>query len=64
MEGEVKFFHENKGWGFIVGIDGNDYFAHAKEVVNNEVLSKGVTVSFDPVPGDKGSKAKNICLLV
>lgn len=28
MRGTVKFFNETKGWGFITGEDGADYFVH------------------------------------
>jgi len=32
MEGTVKWFNSSKGYGFIEGSDGTDYFAHFQEI--------------------------------
>ena len=36
MKGTVKWFNVNKGFGFIAGEDGNDYFAHYREIEAEE----------------------------
>lgn len=58
-EGIVKFFIEDKGYGFITH-DNVDYFVHISNVYNRELLSKGEYVLFDPVSVDRGPKAMNV----
>ena len=60
MKGTVKFFNTMKGFGFITGEDGKDYFVH------NDGLSEGTTirdednVEFEIVEGDRGPKADKV----
>ena len=63
MEGTVKFFNRMKGYGFISGDDGKDYFAHFSAVKPGVFLRDNDKVSFDPAEGDRGLKAENIELL-
>lgn len=63
MEGKVKFFNRTKGFGFIAGDDGNDYFVHYSAVKEGTFLRDNDTVSFDPAEGDRGLKAENVELL-
>lgn len=60
MFGKVtKFFH-NKGYGFILGEDGNTYFVHTSKLYG-EYLDKGYYVFFKPYQTDKsGYNAKNV----
>ena len=52
MFGKVtKFFH-NKGYGFILGEDGNTYFVHTSKLYG-EYLDKGYYVFFKPYQTDK-----------
>ena len=54
--GEVTFFNEEKGFGFIRPEDGSkDVFVH-QEIVDFK-LSKGCKVSFVVVQGERGLKA-------
>ncbi|MBR9683828.1 cold-shock protein [Candidatus Woesearchaeota archaeon] len=62
MEGTVKFFNRIKGFGFINGDDGKDYFVHVSEVGEGKYLNEGDRVTFDGVEDEKGLKAKNIQL--
>ena len=65
MTGTVKWFNENKGFGFITGEDGNDVFAHFSQI-NSEgykSLEEGQKVSFDKTRGQKGPQAENITVL-
>ena len=63
MEGKVKFFNEMKGFGFISGDDGKDYFVHQSALPQGTSLREDDAVSFDPVEGDRGMQAQNITLL-
>ncbi|MBI4279003.1 MAG: cold-shock protein [Armatimonadetes bacterium] len=60
--GKVKWFNPDKGYGFITGDDGKDYFVHHSEiqVQGFRSLSEGQTVEFDPERGDKGPKAVRV----
>ena len=57
MEGTVKFFNEDKGFGFIQSEDGKDVFFHHSTVADQQFdnLSEGQKVEFTIDPGgDKG----------
>ncbi|MGF6907392.1 cold-shock protein [Fusobacterium sp. PH5-44] len=62
MKGKVKWFDQDKGFGFIVGEDGKEVFAHYSEIQTNgfKNLNENDEVSFDLVSGEKGPQAKNI----
>ena len=62
MEGTVKWFNADKGYGFIAGKDQTDYFAHFGEiqVEGYKTLKEGQTVRFETEDGQKGPAAKNI----
>mgnify|MGYP001260232773 CR=1 FL=1 len=62
MEGTVKWFNSAKGYGFIQGSDGTDYFAHFQEIQSDgyRTLKEGQAVTFEAEEGDKGPVAKNI----
>ena len=62
LKGTVKWFNDDKGFGFISGEDGNDYFAHFSQI-NKEgfkTLQEGAEVTFEITQGDKGPQASNI----
>ena len=63
MEGTVKFFNRKKGFGFIQGNDGNDYFVHYTAIPEGVFLRDNDLVSFDTGEGDRGLKAENVQLL-
>ena len=62
MEGTVKWFNARKGYGFINGSDGTDYFAHFQEIQIEgfKTLQEGEAVTFEVGEGEKGPVAKNI----
>ena len=63
MEGTVKFFNKKKGFGFINGDDGSDYFVHFTALPRGAFLRENDRVSFDGAQGDRGLKAENVKLL-
>jgi cold shock protein len=64
-EGTVKWFNEQKGFGFIEQSNGDDVFVHFSAIQGGgfKTLREGDRVSFEIVPGDKGSKAANVTVL-
>jgi len=60
MNGKVKFFNASKGFGFITGEDGKDYFVHLSGISPGTTLQDNEPVTFDVVEGDRGKKAENV----
>jgi len=60
MEGKVKFFNNLKGFGFIAGEDGNEYFVHQTGLSDGTHLRDEDQVTFDVEKGDRGPKAINV----
>lgn len=63
ITGKVKWFKEQKGYGFIKRDDGQgDVFVHHSGIsgVGFKNLAEGDNVEFDVVTGDKGDKAVNV----
>ncbi|RLI85862.1 MAG: cold-shock protein [Candidatus Altiarchaeales archaeon] len=59
-EGTVKFFNENKNFGFIAGDDGEEYFVHRSGLKQGVAITEGDRVSFTVVRGDRGPKAEGV----
>lgn len=62
IEGMVKWFDPRKGFGFIVGPQGQDIFTHFSVIQGDgfKVLKDGSTVVYDAVRSDKGWKATKV----
>jgi CspA family cold shock protein len=58
----VKWFNENKGYGFIEQEDGEDVFVHYSAILEEgfKTLAEGQTVQFEVVRGDKGLQAAKV----
>jgi CspA family cold shock protein len=55
MKGTVKRFYFRKGFGFIEGDQGTEYFFHYSDFTGDkEVLRPGLEVDFEAQQGDKG----------
>jgi CspA family cold shock protein len=64
-QGTVKWFNDNKGFGFISCEDGSDAFVHHTSIQGDgyKSLTEGDSVSFDTENGPKGPKAINVVKL-
>ena len=65
MKGTVKWFNNQKGYGFISDEDGNDVFVHYSgiNIEGFKSLEEGQSVQFDVVEGAKGPQAANVVRL-
>jgi len=62
MQGTVKFFNNEKGYGFISREGGEDVFVHYSNIDGDgyKSLEEGQAVEFDVAPGRKGEEAQNV----
>jgi CspA family cold shock protein len=60
--GTVKWFSNEKGYGFIAQSDGDDVFVHFSAITGEgyKTLQEGQEVEFEIVEGPKGKQAANV----
>lgn len=65
MQGKVKWFNAEKGYGFIETEEGGDVFVHfsAIQMEGYKSLDEGQEVEFDIVQGARGPQAANVTKL-
>lgn len=65
MNGTVKWFNAEKGFGFITTDEGNDIFVHFSQIQKEgyKTLDEGEKVTFDVVNGTRGPQAENVVSL-
>ncbi|MCB0975668.1 MAG: cold-shock protein [Actinobacteria bacterium] len=65
MQGTVKFFNSEKGYGFISRDGADDVFVHYSNIVGDgyRSLDQGQAVEFDVAPGRKGDEAHNVRII-
>ncbi|WRH68449.1 MAG: cold-shock protein [Planktothrix sp. GU0601_MAG3] len=66
MKGQVKWFNEEKGFGFITPADGSkDVFVHFSAIRSSgfKTLAEGQNVEFEIEQGQKGPSAVNLTCL-
>ncbi len=63
--GQVKWFNEKKGFGFITNQEGDDIFVHYKDIsgVGFKTLNEKDEVSYTLEQGPKGLKAQDVVLV-
>ena len=64
-KGTVKWFNNQKGYGFIATENGKDVFVHYTAIQGEgyKSLQEGQAVEFDIVQGPKGEQASNVIRL-
>ena len=64
-KGTVKWFNNQKGFGFISDEQGNDVFVHYSGIQSNgfKSLEEGQVVEFEVIEGQKGPQAVNVVKL-
>ncbi|MBW2991691.1 cold shock domain-containing protein [Candidatus Woesearchaeota archaeon] len=60
MKGTVKFFNNSRGFGFLTGEDGKEYFVHQTGLKEGTTLNENDPVEFEVEQGDRGPKAVNV----
>ena len=62
MSGQVKWFNNEKGYGFIDYVTGEDIFVHYSAIKQDgyKSLNEGEEVTFEVVQGDRGPLAKDV----
>lgn len=65
MQGKVKWFNAEKGYGFIEREGGDDVFVHYSAIAMDgfKTLEEGQLVEFDIVEGSRGPQAANVVKL-
>ncbi len=65
MQGKVKWFNAEKGYGFIEYEGGKDVFVHfsAIEMEGFKTLKEGQVVNFEIVEGERGPQAANVVVV-
>ncbi len=61
-KGTVKWFNNQKGYGFITTSEGKDVFVHHSSIQGEgyKSLTEGQAVEFDVTQGPKGEQATNV----
>jgi cold shock protein len=64
-QGTVKWFNSDKGFGFISGKSGEDFFVHHSAIQGDgyKSLNEGDNVEFESAKGPKGLQAQNVVKL-
>ena len=64
-KGTVKWFNDQKGYGFISDAEGNDVFVHFSGLIMEgfKPLKEGQEVEFEVTDGAKGPQAINVTIL-
>ncbi len=62
MQGKVKWFNPDKGYGFIETEEGGDVFVHFSAIQSEgfKTLDEGQSVEFEVVEGNRGPQAANV----
>ena len=65
MNGTVKWFNAERGFGFITSEEGKDLFVHFSEIQKEgfKTLEEGEKVTFEVKEGQKGPQAANVVVV-
>ena len=62
ISGTIKIWNDAKGWGFIEGDDGEDYFLNIANIRKGQSVRVNSRVKFDVNQGQRGPEAENVTL--
>jgi len=64
-QGKVKWFNEQKGFGFISSESGTDYFVHHSSIIGDgyKSLPEGAEVQFETEETEKGMRAVQVSVV-
>ena len=62
ISGTIKKWNDSKGWGFIEGDDGEDYFLNIANIRKGQSVRVNCRVKFDVNQGHRGPEAENVTL--
>jgi CspA family cold shock protein len=60
MKGNVKWYNQFKGFGFIVGEDGKDVFVHSTALPSDIEINENDSVEYTIEESERGPKATNV----
>ncbi len=63
QHGIIKKWDQSKGWGFIEGDDGYDYFLNISNLRRGIKVKQGTRVKFDVNQTQRGEEAENVSLV-
>lgn len=65
MQGKVKMFNQEKGYGFITNAEGKDVFFHYSQLMMEgfKTIDADAEVEFEAIETDRGLQAQNIVKL-
>jgi cold shock CspA family protein len=62
MQGKVKWFSDEKGYGYITAENGTDYYFNVRDVQGADLPRKGDIVTFNDGQGKKGPRASSVVI--
>lgn len=63
MQGKVKWFSSEKGYGFITSNNGDDHYFNVTEIIGADLPNNGDIVEFESKEGNKGYKALQVKII-
>jgi CspA family cold shock protein len=65
ISGSVKWFNDEKGYGFLEREGGKDVFVHFRAIngTGRKTLVEGQKVTFEVTEGQKGPQAENVTVI-